>query len=92
MGGAPQYLLDKIDRVQRRAVDAGVIQGFVSINDLVRKEDEKLYRIISRDGNHILSSIIPSRSEYSEAKLRARNPVGNYLMKENICGISLTGS
>ena len=24
MGGAPQYLLDKIDRVQRRAVDAGV--------------------------------------------------------------------
>ena len=24
-GGAPQFLLDKIDRVQRRAVDAGVI-------------------------------------------------------------------
>ena len=42
MGGAPQNLLEKIDRVQRRAVDAGVIQGFVSINDLVRKKDEKL--------------------------------------------------
>ena len=44
---APQYLFDKIDRVQRRAVGAGVIQGFVSINDLVRKEDEyftELYR------------------------------------------------
>ena len=39
--GAPQYLLDKIDRVQRRPVDAGVFQGFVSINDLERKEDER---------------------------------------------------
>ena len=67
-GGALLYLLDKIDRVPRRAADAGVIQGFVSINDLVRKEDEKL---ISRDDNHILSGLIPSRSEYSEAKLRA---------------------
>ena len=42
MGGAHQYLLDKIDRVQRRAVDAGVFQGFVSINDLEGKKVEKL--------------------------------------------------
>ena len=59
-----------------------LFKGFFSINDLVRKEDEKLYRIISRDDNHILSGLIPSRSEYSEAKLRARNPIDNYLMKE----------
>ena len=70
MGGAPHYLLDKMDRESRGGLLMhAVIQGFFSINDLVRKEDEKLYQFISRYDNHILSNMIPSRSEYSEAKL-----------------------
>ena len=59
-----------------------LFKRFVSIKVLVRKKEEKLYRIIPRDDNHILTSKIPSRSEYSEEKLKARNPISNYMMKE----------
>ena len=43
---------------------------------------DKIDRIIPRDDNHIFSNKTPSRSEYSEEKLRARNPISNYMMKE----------
>lgn len=73
-GGTFAYLLDRIDRVQRKAVRFGIIRQYEPIRDVIRNADQTLYQAITTSGEtHLLYDLLPQRTSYATNILRPRH-------------------
>ena len=82
-GGAPISTLQNIDKVQKRAMNLGIIKRFTPIKRLIEENDMQLLQKI-KSPDHILHHLLPTRSEYADGRLRTRETSSNFKLEKNM--------
>ena len=73
-GGEPDYVLQLVDRVQRKAIRLGICDSYVPIKDFILRHDGDLLDKILSNPRHPLYSYIPRRTDYCRERMRERRP------------------
>ena len=82
-GGAPISTLQNIDKVQKRAMNLGIIKRFTPIKRLIEEKDMQLLQKM-KSPNHILHHLLPTRSEYADGRLRTRETSSNFKLEKKM--------